>query len=189
MLKFPPLKSHPLTRFIVIKSKSKNTGHYVYKMLDRNGNIAGRMEAHPETLYNYNHIYSPNADVYDSFCIDRLFSYDRNKGAGRAFINIAKKESFKNFCIGNIHLIATNRYDIKHPSQIFYRKAGFKFGYRNNLTEKIIDDYIKGKTPEISGKIPLETPMYIETNVDSSGKLRQALFNFKIRFPEIFEWI
>lgn len=186
MLKFPPIKQPKISTYFVYKIKSKNTGAFIYKMFNRQGNFVGEMTAYPETIHDLNRQFSPNADSYRSFYIKRLNVFDRHKGAGRAFINIARKESLRNFCLGNIHLISSARMDMENPPHIFYRKMGFLCSKYFKLIEKYLDECIQNHTRIEKGKCPLDIPMYIEKDVDLSGKKQAAFYEMKIKFHYLF---
>ena len=155
-------------------------------MFNRQGNFVGEMTAYPETIHDLNRQFSPNADSYRSFYIKRLNVFDRNKGAGRAFINIARKESLRNFCFGNLHVISSARFDKNNPPHIFYRKMGFKFNQYSKVTEKYIDECIKNHVQIENEKCFMDIPMYIEKDVDLSGKLLSTFYKLKIKFPYLF---
>lgn len=187
MLKFPPLKPHRYTERIIVKKQEKYSNKAVFLMYDKKGCCLGRMETEPCVLRNRYHLYSPNSDKYSSLHIKRLNSFKRRVGVGTSLINVAKVESFKKFCNGNIHLIASDIYDEKRPPQVFYKKVGFKFGKYEKEVEKIVNEYIKDNKP-ISRTLG-DSFMYIEKNVDNSGKLAKCLQEARKMFPDIFHWI
>lgn len=189
MLTFAPLKPHKMTEYIVIKTKNKNSAAFWYRMFDTSGQEVGKMKAYPETIFDTTRQFSPNADSYRSFYIDRLFSFFKDNGVGRAFINIAKKESLKEFCSGNVHVISTNRFDKDNPSHIFYRKSGFSFNKYSCCYKKYIDECIKNHTQIEKGKCPPDIPMYIENSVINQDKNLELLYKIKVKFPEIFQWL
>ncbi len=189
MLKFPPIRKPKITEYITYKTKSKNTGLYIYHMIDKGGSIVGIMKAVPETLYDKYRHFSPDADIYRSFFIDRLFSYKRNSGVGKTFINIAKKESLRNFCFGNIHTIASSRFDPSRPPYIFFRKMGFNFSRFNSTLAKHIDECIKTNSKINSKTYGGDVPMYIAKNVDTNGKELEKYFKFKNNFSEVFNYL
>ncbi len=187
MLKLSPIRyCANLTDFITYKGKSKNTGMYIYKMADRNGHLVGEMRAYPEVIYDQYRRFSPDIDSYHSFFIDRLFAHKKRIGVGTAFINIAKKESQRHFCLGNVHTIASSVYDKNNPPYIFFRKQGFNFSKYNKITQQIVDDCIKNNLP-INKTTQLchgDIPMYIVQNLDPTGELIEKYFRMRIRFPE-----
>ena len=186
MLRFSPIKQPKLSNYFALRIKSKNTGAFIYKMFDRKGKLVGEMTAFPETIYDSNRQFSPNADSYRSFYIKNLIAIERNKGVGKAFINIAKKESIRNFCFGNLHVISSARFDKNNPPHIFYRKMGFKFNQYSKVTEKYIDECIKNHVQIENEKCFMDIPMYIEKDVDLSGKLLSTFYKLKIKFPYLF---
>lgn len=188
MLKFPPLRKYPITEYIVYKASSK-IKKYHYTMFDRSGNIVGKMQASPTIIRDSNRQYSPNADVYPSFFIDRLFSYNRNQGVGKAFINIAKKESLRSLCLGNLHVVASSYFDKTNPPYIFYRKLGFNCNKYNQETQKYLDNCIKKHIQVSPKKVAKDLPMYIEKDVDLTGEAVNKAYQTKIKFPELFEFI
>ena len=84
-------------------------------------------------------------------------------------------------------MVASDIFDAKRPPQVFYRKVGFKFGKYEKEVEKIVNEYIKDNKP-ISRTLG-DSFMYIEKNVDNSGKLAKCLQEAKKMFPDIFHWI
>lgn len=156
-------------------------------MYDKKGCCLGRMETEPCVLRNRYHLYSPNSDKYSSLYIKRLNSFKRRVGVGSSLINAAKIESFKNFCNGNIHLVASDIFDAKHPPQVFYRKVGFEFGKHEIDTKKIVDDCIKNNKPV--DKLLGDSFMYIERDVDESGESVKSLKQAKEMFSDIFNWL
>lgn len=183
MLKFPPIKQNIKTDLVVYSYKNKNSSSCIYNMFDRNGDFVGMMKAYPEVLQDDYRRFSPNSSRYKSFFIDRLFAYKRNVGVGKAFINIAKKESFRFLCLGNIHTIASSVFDKVNPPYVFFRKMGFDFGRFCSVQKKQVDEAIKlGIKPNVKGDIP----MFIEKNVDNNGALENSFYKFKCKFPELF---
>lgn len=156
-------------------------------MYDKKGCCLGRMETEPCVLRNRYHLYSPNSDKYSSLYIKRLNSFKRRVGVGSSLINAAKIESFKNFCNGNIHLVASDIFDAKPPPQVFYRKVGFEFGKHEIDTKKIVDDCIKNNKPV--DKLLGDSFMYIERDVDESGESVKSLKQAKEMFSDIFNWL
>lgn len=190
MLKFPPLKPHKPIGNVVIYSKKDGFGSIHYKMANKkDGKIVGFMQALPTVVNNKQHSYSPNATSYPSLLIQKLNVVPKRQGFGSIFMKIAKKDSFKNFCDGNIHVVASDMFDALHPPQVFYRKQGFKFNNRSRSTEFKVDEFIEGKIPEKYLYGLGDTCMYIENNVDKDRKMVSALKKFKENFPEIFEWL
>lgn len=188
MLKFPPLKKHPITEYNVYRAPSR-IKRYTYTMFDKTGNIVGKMLAFPTTIRDINRQYSPNADEYPSFFIDRLFAYQRKKGVGKAFINIAQKESIRNLCLGNLHVIASSYFDKTNPPYIFYRKLGFNCNKYTQETQKYLDNCIKRHRQVAPQKVVKDLPMYIEKDVDLTGESVNKAYQIKIKFPEIFEFM
>lgn len=188
MLKFSPIKYPKITEYLVYKTQTRNK-RFIYKMFDKFGNIVGRMEAYPTTIRDINRQYSPNADEYPSFFIDRLFSYKRNQGVGKAFISIAKKESIRNLCLGNIHLIASSYYDKTNPPYLFYRKLGFNCNKYSQETQKYLDNCIKRHRQVSPKKVAKDLPMYIEKDVDPTREAVNKAYQIKIKFPEILEFM
>ena len=152
----------------------------------KTGQIVGEMKAYPEDVYDKFRQFSPNKDSYRSFYIQRLFAYEKNKGIGKSFINIAKKESFRNFCFGNLHVISSARFAMDNPPHIFYRKMGFSFGRNYSCSEKYIDECIKNNKQVEKGKCPLDIPMYIENNIDINEKTWDRYCNLKSKFSYLF---
>ena len=152
----------------------------------KSGKILGEMVARPETIRDPFFHFSPNARQYDSFYIQRLRAYERNKGVGTAFINLAKKESLRNFCSGNIHLIARNCLDVKDNPFIFYRKMGFSFNKYHQKTQEYVDECIKRGIPAEIKNCGYELPMYIEKCVINQKENIEKMYKLKISFPTIF---
>lgn len=84
-------------------------------------------------------------------------------------------------------MVASDIFDAKRPPQVFYRKVGFEFGKHEIDTKKIVDDCIKNNKPV--DKLLGDSFMYIEKNVDNSGKLAKCLQEARKMFPDIFHWI
>lgn len=189
MLKFPPIKPKPISELLTYKTKSKNTGAFTYTMVDKTGQIVGKMKAKPEIIRDKYRHFSPDADVYRSFFIDRLFAYKKHIGVGKSFINIAKKESERHLCLGNIHTIASSLFDHKNPPYIFFRKMGFNFSRFNSSSAKYIDECIKTNS-QVDTNIRIgDVPMYIVKNIDADGKFLEKYFKFKNNFSEVFNYL
>lgn len=187
MLKFPPYPPKKLTQYLVtIYSPKNNPQRTVYRMFDRDGSELGRMEATPMIVNNKYREYSPNADSYKSLYINRLIVNKRNQGIGRAFINIAKKESVRKLCSGNLHVISSNLFDKNNPPHIFYRKMGFCFNKYSQRTQKYIDDCIKYNEPYMPGICPNDIPMYIEKCVKNQTECLKKLYEFRIKFKDFW---
>jgi hypothetical protein len=186
MINFSLLKPNRITNKIIYYRKGKGQNIF-YKMADtKTGKVIGEMKAKPETIRDMYRRFSPNADVYDSFYIERLRAFKRHVGVGKAFINIAKKESFRYLCCGNIHLIAKNFLDIKDTPFVFYRKMGFSFNKYNQQTQKYIDDCIRTKTTPSLKDCGSQTPMYIEKCVINQKEEIEKAYNLKIKSPKLF---
>lgn len=183
-------KPPKITRYLAYKFKPrKNFPATIYRLIDtQNGKIAGFMSAYPETIEDNYRQFSPNANRYVSFFIQRLkiLPEYRRQGAGTALINIAKRESIRNLCCGNVHLISHN---VENPGEIphlFYRKQGFKCNKYNKKTEEQLDKWIKeGKRPE-DFKCSYSMPMYIEKCVQNQDEMINFFYKLKVRFPNIF---
>lgn len=104
-----------------------------YQMSFLNGTILGRMKAEP--IYEHRDGFYPINRPYASFYIKRLKSFFSGLGIGKDFIKIARKESFREFCSGRVHLVAFNSENLKKPPQIFYRKTGFTTTNKMHLKE------------------------------------------------------
>jgi hypothetical protein len=186
MIKFPPIKQHKITDKIVYYHKNKGQ-NILYKMIDtKTGKLLGEMKARPETIRDTYRRFSPNADIYDSFYIEKLQAYKRNSGIGKTFINIAKKESLRYLCCGNIHLIAKNFLNPKDTPFMFYRKMGFSFNKYNQQTQKYIDNCIKTKSIPLLNKTGSQIPMYVEKCVINQKEAIEKMYNMKIKFPQFF---
>ncbi len=162
----------------------------LYRMIDlQKGKVAGYMRAGTDVIDDNFYSYSPNAKRYYSFLIDRLYVEPeyRNQGVGTAFINIAKKESMRNFCTGNIHLTSFNTHEPTRHPHLFYRKLGFKCNKYNQLTQKYLDECIKENRQTEVGKCVYKLLMYIENCVKNQDKVNELLYKFKVKFPRLFE--
>ena len=151
-IKNKPLKKIP--EYICYRHPKSN----LYIMADKKGCIVGRMNAHPKYVPDSD-TYYPGESGYYSFYINRLFVNKefRNKGIGKAFLNIAAKESYRRNCDGKVHLIAAILEGGGKPPQKLYRKYGFDS--RNKYHIALIDKAIKDKT-DVS-KMCWHTPMYL----------------------------
>lgn len=154
------LFNYPITRryptdwkFLCYKNPKK--GPYI--MFDKQGQIVGRMAANKEFI-NHNDIYNPDKIDYYSLYIQRLYvpKEHRGKGIASAFLNIAKADSYRRGCNGNVHLIAESFEQGAKPPQKIYRRAGFDSQKKGHI--EIIDKAIAEGTPLPPGK--WSTPMY-----------------------------
>lgn len=114
---------------------------------DTNGNILGNISIIPEHIYD-SKTFFPDISGYTSLYIRQLFVQKefRNKGIGKALLDMAAKESLKYGCEGRMHLIAQPV--IAEPTnkpQIFYRKYGFDS--QNKWQIEALDKAIKENTP------------------------------------------
>ena len=144
----------PLSKYYVYKNGNK------YQMCDRNGNYVGNMVAHPERIFD-KFTYYPKIKNYASLYIANLFINKnfRSKGAGKAFLNIAKRESYRRNCDGRVHLIAEHADLRQPPPHIFYRKQGFSTQFLSTLEK--IDKIIKYGVKQINEEFQ-NIPMYFE---------------------------
>jgi len=187
------LKPPKITRFLAYKYKPrKYFPASTYRLIDtHNGKIAGFMSAYPETINNDHYHFSPNATRYVSFFIHRLriLPEYRRQGAGTALINIAKKESYRNLCCGNVHLISHNTENPRETPHLFYRKQGFNCSKHQQQTQEFLDRWIKeGKRPE-GFKCSYSIPMHIEKCVENQDEMINYFYNLKVELPEIFNRI
>lgn len=179
-------KPHRVTPLLA--TKKRGNGKFIYKMADiRTGKLVGKMIAYPEIVRDKYRMFSPNADVYSSFFIHRLYSFVKNIGVGKAFINIAKRESIRTLCSGNVHLISRNPLNPKEVPHLFYRKLGFHCNKYYQVSEKYFDECIKENKPVDIGNCGIEIPMYIEKCVVNQLEQTEKMFWFKIRFPRLFD--
>ena len=179
-------KPHKLTNLLAYKRHGN--GNFVYKMADtKTGKQVGLMIARPEVVRDKYRRFSPNADVYSSFFINRLNSYVKNIGVGKAFINIAKKESVRTLCSGNVHLISKNTQNPKEAPHLFYKKLGFKCNKYNDKCNKYFDECIKENKPVDIKICGSEIPMYIEKCVVNQLEYTERMFWFKVRHPNWFD--
>ncbi len=130
-----------------------------YLMFDKQGQIVGRMGASKEFI-NHNDVYNPNKIDYYSLYIQKIYvpKEHRGKGIGTAFLNIAKADSYRRGCNGNVHLIAENIEQGGRPPQKLYRRAGFDSQKKYHI--EMIDKAIAENTPLPPAK--WSTPMYFE---------------------------
>lgn len=189
MLKFPPLKQPKFTNYFVYQTKNKNTQNLAYKMFNREGKYVGYMEGYSDVLDNERKIYADDGEFIPSFYVKKLFSYDRGKGVGSAFMKIAQKESQRNMCLGNVHLTASSYYDKERPPHIFYRKIGFDFTKLAGITAQKIDDCIKKNLPMKDNVRVYDMTMFKIKDVDKDGKNVDKFYDFKVKFPELFEYL
>lgn len=139
-MKNRPLKKFP--EYLCYRHPKSN----VYMLSNKEGKLVGRMVAMPEYISDGT-LYNPNKAGYFSLYIKRLFIEKefRKKGAGRAFLNIAAKDSYNRSCQGNVHLVAQALESGGAPPQPFYRKFGFDS--QNKSQMKAVDEFIKNGTP------------------------------------------
>ncbi len=186
-LLFPPLKQPKITDRIVFPYK-KNGPNIFYRMVDINsGEIVGEMKARPEVVSDKFFRFSPNAESYRSFYIERLRAFVKNQGVGKTFIKIAQKESSRNFCSGNVHLVSYNTTNPKEVPHMFYRKLGFEFNKYCKNTQQYIDECIKMNIrPFANRQCRSECPMYLEKCVNGQEEEIKNTYNLKIKFPWLF---
>ena len=179
-------KPHKMTNLLTYKVRGR--GNSLYKMADaKTGSCVGLMLARPTTIRDPLRRFSPNADEYCSFFIDRIYTYIKNHGVGSAFINIAKKESIRNFCSGNVHLISKNTRSPLDMPHLFYRKHGFKCNKYYKSSEKYFDECLKEGKPIETTKYGIEIPMYIEKCVKNQLENINKWYMYKVRFPRLFD--
>lgn len=125
----------------------KNKKGMGFTINDTTGKVLGSIGIRPEHIYD-SKTYFPDMEGYTSLYISRLFVEKefRNKGIGKALLDIAAQESLKYGCDGRMHLIA--QAPITEPMnrpQIFYRKYGFDSQDKGQMAA--LDDAIKNNTP------------------------------------------
>lgn len=125
----------------------KNKKGTAFTINDSAGKVLGSIALMPEHIYD-SKTFFPDMEGYTSLYIKRLFVEKefRNKGIGKALLDIAAKESLKYGCDGRMHLIAQPM--ITEPMnrpQIFYRKYGFDS--QDKWQMEALDKAIKDKTP------------------------------------------
>ncbi len=153
-LEYPLTRRYPKDwQFLCYRNPKKGP----YWMFDKQGQIVGRMAASKEFI-NHNDVYNPDKIDYYSLYIQRLYvpKEHRGKGIGTAFLNIAKTDSYRRGCHGNVHLIAESFEQGAKPPQKLYRRAGFDSQKKGHI--EIIDKAIAEGTPLPPGK--WSTPMY-----------------------------
>lgn len=183
-------KPRPLPDLLAYRVSSKNNDVFIYKMFNRHtGEIVGMMKAKPETICETHKLFFPENGVFHSFFIERLFAFKRNCGVGTALINIAKRESVRNFCSGNVHVISSGLYDPVNPPHIFYRKQGFNFNQYSKLTQEHVDECIKNGTQIDVGRFGGRVIMHIAKCLKNQEQDINRLYEFKIKFPDLFNYI
>lgn len=149
-------EKYSIPKFFAYKAQKSN----VYKLANDKGNYVGYMTAFPN--YVETDVYYPDKTNYFSFYIKRLFvdrEY-RGNGAGKALLNIAAKESYRNGCDGCVHLTAgkINAQETKLPHKFYWRN---NFVSSDEASNKSIKKAIENNT-EIPGFMGLGTPMYLK---------------------------
>jgi hypothetical protein len=139
--------------------KYNKNGYSNYRMFDRKGTLLGTMQAISERVDTPE--YYPATNYYYSFYIKGLNAIKRRIGVGKAFIKLARHESYENCCEGRIHLIAQNLKDIKDKPDIFYRKCGFTSSNKYHIEK--IDECIKENKP--LANLWYQTLMYLPLDV------------------------
>lgn len=133
---------------------------YSYNLTNKKGQYLGKMRAYinPETSAK---VYRPQRNDYASFCIDYLYVKPKFRGerAGTALLDMAKHDSYKFGCNGNVHVIAGYLKNESTVPQVFYRKNGFIT--QNKKDMKIIDKAISKKY-QFPMRFYLGTPMYFK---------------------------
>jgi len=185
-----PTPAGKITRYFVQKFKYRNNEPCsFYRIIDsQTGKTAGQMKAYPEVVRDSYYTFSPNATEYRSFFIDRLFVEKeyRRMGIGTMLINIAKKESIRSLCSGNIHLISKNLASVCDVPHKFYRKLGFQCNKYSKTIQDYLDRCIKeDKQPDIK-KTGISLPMFIEKCVIGQDKDIEKTYQLMIKFPGLF---
>lgn len=140
----PIIKSlDKISDYICQSNKNKTC----FKISNSDGKVMGSISMSPEHIYD-SKTYFPDMEGYTSLYIRRLFVEKefRNKGIGKALLDIAAKESLKYGCEGRMHLIAQPMItEPQNKPQIFYRKYGFDSQNKWQINE--LDKAIKDNTP------------------------------------------
>jgi GNAT superfamily N-acetyltransferase len=182
-----------ISRYLAYKFKYRHNEPYsFYRLYDRETKkIVGMMKAGPEYIDNTCRPFSPNAESYKSFYIYRLqiSPEARKQGAGRALINIAKKESVRQFCSGNVHLISQNPINPAETPHLFYRKQGFLCSQYHKSSQDYFDKCIKEGKPVDIKVCGTKIPMYIEKCVVNQGANLDMWHNIARHFPKLFRQI
>jgi len=187
MLRFPPYKPVKITNRLIYSKRVRNYSIF-YKMFDSHtGETLGEMVALPEYIIDKYRRFSPNADEYKSFFIRRLSVIKRNAGVGTQFINVAKRESCRHLCSGNIHLIAGNPCNPADNPFKFYRKLGFLFNKYSEKIQKYVDECIKNNTPVDIKKTGWQAPMYIEKCVVNQNKNIENEYIQRVKYPYLYK--
>lgn len=127
-----------------------------YTAFNKNGKIIGIIDGYMETIHPLSgEPFFPGFKKMKSFYVYYLRSKEHN--FGNKLLDFAQIISRKNGGEGRFHLIASDRYNIKKPPHIFYRKYGMNSLYPEIIRD--IDKYIKGKM-KIEDIELTDIPMY-----------------------------
>lgn len=197
MLKFPPIKQIPIPDTLFFKQTVKipsesyfykganKNSFYKYTAIDKNGHKTGIMLTQPQTLQsNIEPLFFPGFKKIKSLYIEYIESY--RHGTGEKLLKLAKSESEKQGCKGNIHLFATSKYKPSKPAQIFYRKCGLDS--LDTFFIQDIDRYLKGKQSLKNIDIH-DTTMYFKSKNSPSKKsgLSSAINKIKNYINKYFD--
>lgn len=159
---FGPIKNNnrKLPEFLIYKTIRKydktNQTYEHYTAFNKNGKVIGIIDGNMETIHPIiGDPFFPGFKKMKSFYIYYLRSKEHN--FGNKLLDFVQIISKKNGGEGKFHLIASDRYNIKKPPHIFYRKYGMNSLYTEIIRD--IDRYIKGKI-NLEDMELIDIPMY-----------------------------
>ena len=136
MLRFPPIKSEKIPDMLIHDSCNKEFGTHSCTIFSTK-----KKSSYAKAKYHF----SDGVFYYDQktpiIFVDKLVSYDRNKGLGTGIIKYLKNLSNKKGCDGRIVLYSSSCYTPQKIPHIFYRKLGFTT--ENKKYDKILDKAIR----------------------------------------------
>lgn len=159
---FGPIKNNNrnLPDALIYKTIRKNEKTHQpydhYTVFNKNGKIIGIIDGKMETIHPLvGDPFFPGFKKFKSFYIYYLRSKEHN--FGNKLLDFVQIISKKNGGEGRFHLIASDCYNTKKPSHIFYRKYGMNSLYTEIIEN--IDKHIKGKLP-LEELDTIDIPMY-----------------------------
>lgn len=135
---------------------AENMPYEHYTAFDNKGKILGIIDGKMETINPLiGDPFFPGFKKFNSFYVYYLRSHEHN--FGNKLLDFVQIISKKNGGEGRFHLIASDRYNVKKPPHIFYRRYGMDSLYPQLIND--LDKYIKGKI-KLEDLETIDTPMY-----------------------------
>ncbi len=130
-----------------------------FRMYDTElGKYVGKMLCSAKKLRKHSRIYPEETKNFYAYEIDLLLIEEKRRGYGTDFIEIAKRESYRQNCGGKLFLFACPTFDPEYPCPIFYKKKGLVSTFEK--TNKVLDYCIKTNT-ELPQEYRTSMTMYL----------------------------